>query len=82
VSIPWQAFEHLSQMGTDGSYADSTGLKVRYANGALEVSNDQGFYVRILPDQAAAIKRAAKNISVDVSCSVENILREYCNQKV
>jgi hypothetical protein len=82
VSIPWQAFEQLSQEGSSGAFVDSTGLKIRYANGGLDVSNGQNFNVRILPDQAAAIKRAARNVSQDVSCSVENILREYSSQRM
>jgi hypothetical protein len=82
VSIPWKAFEQFTQPGTGGAYADSTGLKVRYADGGLEVSNGQNFSVKIQPDQAAAIKRAARNISQDVSCSVENILREYISHSI
>jgi hypothetical protein len=74
VSIPWKAFEQFSQEGSIGAFIDSTGLKIRYANGGLDVSNG--------PDQAAAIKRAARNVSQDVSCSVENILREYSGQRM
>ncbi len=82
VSIPWQAFEQFTQPGTDGTYADSAGLKIRYADGRLDVSNGQNFLVRIHADQVAAIKRAAKNISQNVSCSVENILREYSSHRI
>jgi hypothetical protein len=82
VAIPWQAFEQFSQPGSEGAFVDSTGLKIRYANGGLDVSNGQNFNVRILSDQAAAIKRAARNVSQDVSCSVENILREYSSQRI
>jgi hypothetical protein len=82
ASIPWQAFQQFSQPGQEGAFVDSAGLKIRYANGGLDVSNGQNFSVHILPDQVAAIKRAARNISQNVSCSVENILREYSSQRV
>ena len=82
VSIPWHAFEQFTQPGTNGTYADSSGLKVRYAEGGLDVSNGLNFLVRIHADQVAAIKRAAKNISQNVSSSVENILMEYSSHQV
>jgi hypothetical protein len=77
VAIPWQIFESYANHSNAGVFADQTGLKLGLANDGLEVSCGQSFNVVIHEDQIAAIMRAARNVTEDVSYSVESILMEY-----
>ena len=80
--IPWQVFEEYTKGEGSGIYVDQTGLKMRYINGQLQVSWNGSFNIVIHADQIDAIKKVAKRISENISCSVENILREYSSQRI
>ena len=73
--IPWNVFEMCSQ--SQSGYIDETGLCVKSTTGGLCISCGYAFNILIHQDQVAAIKRAARNLSENVSYSVENILKEY-----
>jgi len=75
--IPWQVFEEYTKGENNSVYIDSTGLKMRYLNGQLQVSWKGSFNIVIHADQIEAIKKVAKRVSESVSYSVENILKEY-----
>lgn len=80
ISIPWQIFEEFLLGKPEGIFANSSGLKIRSVNSGIHISNGHFLNLLIHRDQIMAIKAAAKNITEDVSASVENILSEFVVQ--
>ena len=75
--IPWGIFKKFTCGSNEGTFIDSSGLRIGFIKGKLSVSQGYSFNIIIHEDQIDAINRAAKNIVEDISYSVENILKEY-----
>ncbi len=80
IAIPWHIFEEFLAGKTDGIFANPSGLRIKSVNGGLHISNGHFLNLLVHRDQIMAIKTAAKNITEDISTSVENILSEFAVQ--